>query len=60
MPQRLELPAATMRELQQEAAVMAKLRHPCVVNFLGLCSMPPCIVTGEPRFAVLCALCAVR
>ena len=30
----------------QEAAVMTCMRHPNVVGFMGVCMMPPCIVTG--------------
>ncbi|KAL4434012.1 hypothetical protein ABPG75_000453 [Micractinium tetrahymenae] len=41
----LALPASTMRQLQEEAAVMAKMRHPNLVNFMGLCMVPPCILT---------------
>ena len=29
----------------QEAALLASLRHPNVVNFFGICREPPCIVT---------------
>ena len=29
----------------QESAVMALLRHPNVLSFLGVCPMPPCVVT---------------
>lgn len=25
---------------------MSRLRHPNLVNFMGLCSVPPCIITG--------------
>ena len=39
----LELPAETMRQLHEEARVMARMRHPNLVTFLGLCSIPPCI-----------------
>lgn len=42
----LELPDAAMKELQKEAAMMAHMRHPNIVAFLGLCTLPPCIVTG--------------
>lgn len=26
---------------------MARLRHPAIVQFLGVCSLPACILTGE-------------
>lgn len=26
---------------------MALTRHPCVVNFLGICTLPPAILTGK-------------
>ncbi len=42
----LELPADVARRLQKEAGVMSGLRHPHLVTFLGLCTMPPCILTG--------------
>lgn len=32
-------------KLQQEAGLMASLRHPNVVQFLGVCTFPPCIMT---------------
>ena len=29
---------------------MARMRHPHIVSFLGLCQVPPAILTGEqPR-----------
>ena len=31
--------------LLQEASLLASLRHPNVVNFMGVCHEPPCIVT---------------
>ena len=41
--------AANMRELlgelQREAGMMATLRHPNVVMFLGVCTEPPCVIT---------------
>ena len=41
--------ASSMRELltelQREAGLMATLRHPNVVMFLGVCTEPPCVVT---------------
>ena len=50
----LVLPDATMRELHKEAAIMAQIRHPNVVPFLGICSMPPCILTGEVWLGICC------
>ena len=31
--------------LQKEAAMMASLRHPSIVMYLGVCLDPPCVVT---------------
>ena len=28
---------------------MAGLRHPHIVSFLGLCAVPPAILTGRPQ-----------
>ena len=28
----------------QEAGIMAGLRHPCVVSYMGACLDPPCLV----------------
>eukprot|EP00891_Asterochloris_glomerata_P004591 jgi/Astpho2/4591/e_gw1.00067.503.1_t len=36
--------AALLDELHKEAGLMASLRHPNVVMFLGLCLDPPCMV----------------
>ncbi|KAI3432561.1 hypothetical protein D9Q98_004110 [Chlorella vulgaris] len=41
----LELPELTMSELQKESGVMARMRHPNIVSFMGLCALPPCILT---------------
>ena len=30
----------------QEAGVMARMRHPGLVSFMGLCTLPPCLLTG--------------
>jgi hypothetical protein len=30
----------------KEATVMTRMRHPSIVSFMGLCLMPPLIVTG--------------
>ena len=43
----LELPPTIMRELHKEAGVMAHARHENVINFMGICTLPPCIITGE-------------
>ena len=42
----LSLPLPVMDELQKEAGLMASLRHPNVVLFLGVCASPPAVVTG--------------
>lgn len=34
-----------LRNLEREVSIMAALRHPNVVMFMGLCLEPPCIVT---------------
>ncbi len=34
-----------LEELRKEARLMAVLRHPNIVMFLGACSSPPCMVT---------------
>ena len=28
---------------------MARMRHPNLLNFLGLCTLPPCIITGAAQ-----------
>jgi hypothetical protein len=35
-----------MESLQKESGMMAALRHPNIVGFLGVCITPPCVVTG--------------
>jgi serine/threonine protein kinase len=40
------LPAPAIAELEKEAGLMASLRHPNIVLFLGVCSSPPAVVTG--------------
>jgi serine/threonine protein kinase len=37
--------ASLLEELRKEARLMAVLRHPNIVMFLGACSTPPCMVT---------------
>lgn len=36
--------AGMLDELDKEAGIMAALRHPNVVMFLGVCLEPPCMV----------------
>lgn len=36
---------AQTRELLAEAQVMSAMRHPNLVNFMGVCLLPPCILT---------------
>jgi hypothetical protein len=56
----LELPADVMRALQEEAGVMARMRHPNLVSFMGLCTLPPCILTGGgPASRGLCVWCVL-
>ncbi|PRW33300.1 Serine threonine- kinase CTR1 [Chlorella sorokiniana] len=41
----LVMPDETLAQLQEEAEVMARMRHPAIVQFLGVCSLPACIIT---------------
>jgi serine/threonine protein kinase len=41
----LELPERVLHDLQSEAAVMSHMRHPNVVQFMGLVAVPPAIMT---------------
>ncbi|KAL4855412.1 Importin-5 [Chlorella vulgaris] len=41
----LTLPAELEAKLEEEAALMAMLRHPNVVSFYGVCRTPPCLLT---------------
>ncbi|PRW60009.1 GTP-binding nuclear Ran [Chlorella sorokiniana] len=34
-----------LRELEEEAGLMASLRHPNIVSFIGLCRRPPALIT---------------
>jgi serine/threonine protein kinase len=34
-----------LKELQKEAELMASLRHPNIVLFMGMCPEPPCVIT---------------
>lgn len=43
----LALPPETAKRLQAEAGIMARMRHPNIVQLLGICALPPCILTGE-------------
>ena len=40
-----EFASALHSKIYGEAALLAALRHPHIVSFLGLCTEPPCIVT---------------
>ena len=44
--------AGMLDELDKEAGIMAALRHPNVVMFLGVCLQPPCMV-AEVSNAIL-------
>lgn len=48
----ISLPPSVVDELHKEAGLMASLRHPNVVLFLGVCSSPPAVVTGERNQAI--------
>ena len=41
----LSIPTAVLAKLEEEASLLASLRHPCIVSFYGICRKPPCIVT---------------
>ena len=41
----VQLAPGVLRGLQEEAAVMARMRHPNLLNLLGLCALPPCLLT---------------
>ncbi|KAL4422446.1 hypothetical protein ABPG75_008643 [Micractinium tetrahymenae] len=41
----LAMDEAHLERLMAEAAVMANLRHPNIVTFMGLCTFPTCIVS---------------
>lgn len=42
---RAEAMTTMLESLEKEAAMMASLRHPNVVMYLGICLEPPCVVT---------------
>jgi serine/threonine protein kinase len=45
-PMRLRrLAAPVLDKLAEEAGLMASMRHPNIVQFMGIVSMPPCVVT---------------
>ncbi len=41
----LSLGSPDLAALRREAGLMASMRHPNIVNFLGLCTYPPCVAT---------------
>ena len=45
-PMRLRrLAAPVLDKLAEEAGLMASMRHPNIIQFMGIVSMPPCVVT---------------
>lgn len=46
-PHALALPTAVLRRLEEEAGVMAVLRHPNVLAFMGVCTSPVCAILTE-------------
>ncbi|GAB4822541.1 hypothetical protein N2152v2_009587 [Parachlorella kessleri] len=45
LKQVLTLSNPLLINLQKECALLATLRHPNVVGFMGVCAVPPCVVT---------------
>lgn len=41
----LELPGTVLAQLQAEALLMSRLRHPNVARLMGLCLLPPAIIS---------------
>ncbi len=41
----LSLPASVLAKLEEEARLLASLRHPAIANFLGFSRMPACLIT---------------
>ncbi|GAB4813554.1 hypothetical protein N2152v2_000600 [Parachlorella kessleri] len=41
----LSLSNPVLENLQKEAVLLCKLRHPNIVTFMGVCPYPPCVVT---------------
>lgn len=41
----LELPEQVLRDLQAEVAMMSRMRHPNVVQFMGVVAAPPALIT---------------
>ena len=37
--------------------MMAALRHPNILQLLGVCTYPPCVVSGMPALALSTTLC---
>jgi serine/threonine protein kinase len=50
---------AVLDALQKEASIMASLRHPNVVQYIGACLDPPCLIMEHcPRKSLDCLLAA--
>lgn len=43
----LSLSSPLLASIKREASLLASMRHPCVVNFIGIVPFPPALVTGE-------------
>ena len=49
----LAVPQETLAALVDEAEVMARMRHPAIVQFYAVCTLPACIITGEQCWRVV-------
>ncbi|KAL4855140.1 Glutamate synthase [NADH] [Chlorella vulgaris] len=52
----LTLPSDLQAKLEEEAGIMARLRHPNVVQFFGVCRTPPCLLTEYCSHGSLCSV----
>lgn len=58
-PAGLDMHLCFLLPVPQEAAVMARMRHPNVVQFMGLCRLPPALLTGKEGEALRAAALAL-